>query len=159
MNEWRLKVSSQDVKTFVDLLILILLNSYVLVNTFEDHMIFTLLKILWSFKTFKKIDGHNFHRSCFKPLFSDADLRPLQLQVLGDEVVVCVVVLDDPECAGVGHVGHHHLLLRHGAHITERSPHSLRTGATRYCQENIFFSEMFENVSLITRQAGLKEWQ
>ena len=53
------------------------------------------------------------------PLFSDADLCPLQLQVSGDEGVVGVVVLDNPESAGVSHVvhvrhvGHHRPLLHH----------------------------------------------
>ena len=77
------------------------------------------------------------------PLFSDADLRPLQLQVSGDEVVVCVVVVDDPHSAGVGHVvhvclvGHHRLLLHH--HPCHGQEQQETDG-----QENIFFSEIFE---------------
>ena len=76
------------------------------------------------------------------PLFSNADLGPLQLQVSGDEGVLCVVVLDDPEGAGIGHVvhvrhvGHHHSLLHHKCHGQEQQ----ETDG----QKNIFFSEIFE---------------
>ena len=60
------------------------------------------------------------------PLFSNADLGPFQLQVPGDDGVLCVVVLDDPEGAGVGHVvhvrhvSHHHSLLHHKCHGQEQ---------------------------------------
>ena len=78
------------------------------------------------------------------PLFPDADLRPLQLQVPGDEVVVGVVVVDDPLGAGVGHVvrrvrsvWHQRLPLHH--HKCHGQEQQETDG-----QKNIFFSEIFE---------------
>ena len=85
------------------------------------------------------------------PLFSDADLCPFELQLPGDEVVVRVVVLDDPQGAEVRHVvhvrhvGHHRPLLHHKCHGQEQQ----ETG-----QKNIFFSEIFEITARLHSQVS-----
>ena len=84
------------------------------------------------------------------PLFSDADLCPFELELPGDEVVVRVVVLDDPQGAEVRHVVHvrhvgHRPLLHHKCHGQEQQ----ETG-----QKNIFFSEIFEITARLHSQVS-----